>query len=275
MLFFKGIRWYNLLIVWVLNLLLWIKLSPYIRLDFFVLLVLTELFIMAGGNLENDLTDVRTDKINRKKNYYHRKDISFRKYYPYFFYLIGLITGLILGFKTGEPKMVLYFSGIIILLVNYNFVLKKTPVFGNVLIAFLITLTIINFIVFFSLPKPVVIKLILMSLLAFWANLNRELLKDLSDRRGDRLSGYMTLGVISPSLTLQIAFVNHILLFLLIMFSFFQIKYSLLSFITWVLIMVMSIYMFRFYFNADRWKKLIDFYKLMMIGGIFLYFFSL
>ncbi|GEM_PF-5733484 len=251
------------------------KLNPYIRLDLFVLLVLTELFIMAGGNLENDLTDVRTDKINRKKNYYHRNNISFRKFYPYFFYLIGLITGLILGFKTGQPKMVLYFSGIIILLVNYNFVLKKTPVFGNVLIAFLTALIILNFIVFFRLPKPIVIQLVLMSLLAFWSNLNRELLKDLLDRRGDRLSGYMTLGVISPSLTFQITFVNHVLLFLLIIFSFFQIKHSLLSVITWVLIMVMSIYMFRFYFKADRWKKLIDFYKLLMIEGIFLYFFSL
>ena len=125
MLFFKGIRWYNLLIVLVLNLLLWMKLKAYITSDAFILLMATELFIMAGGNLENDLKDIHTDRINRKKNYYHREKITFRKFFPYFFYLAGLVTGFILSYKTGEPKMILYFLGIVILLINYNHVLSS------------------------------------------------------------------------------------------------------------------------------------------------------
>jgi len=210
--FFQGVRWINLLLIALYYIVARYVFFFSVPLDQYLELAGATLLIAAGGNLENDLRDVLVDKANRKPNFFQSGINRKKAFLPYLLYVAGWVLGSRLGWQTGKPWAFFYFASVIILLVNYNIALKKMPLIGNFVVSFLTALSVFQPAFFFDLPAPAARRLVFLVVLVFLANLNREIIKDITDRKGDRLAGFQTLGVISVRTALQTAFAGNLLL---------------------------------------------------------------
>jgi 4-hydroxybenzoate polyprenyltransferase len=176
-------------------------------------LLMAVLFIEAGGNTENDMQDTETDLVNGKTNFYSGNPKAWHKFLPYLMYGAGLVWAAIflrtIRFPAGYMA---YFISVVILLMNYNYSLKKMPLIGNVIISVLSVLLLFNLLIFFDLPETSQKTVLWLSGILFFTSLNREMVKDIADRKGDRLSGYQTLGVVSVKRALQFIFIQSIII---------------------------------------------------------------
>ena len=216
----RSVRWLNLVLVALLYVLLQHK-FPALRLcQGFDWLIATTLWITAAANLENDLTDIHTDRHNRKFNLYHHHEGVFIRLLPYLLYITGLISAWIFLRSAGFTGFwLMYFVAVEMLLIIYNRATKKTVLIGNVTISVLVMLLILQLFIFCPLPVTVQKPLLLLAFWAFFSNLNRELAKDFQDRKGDRMMQYQTLPIISPRKSIRLIVVNLVMLWL-VFFTF-------------------------------------------------------
>ncbi|MCK8482082.1 geranylgeranylglycerol-phosphate geranylgeranyltransferase [Psychroserpens algicola] len=207
------IRWKNLVMIIIAQVLIKYALfepyAPITVLDttHFILLVLTTLCIAAAGNIINDIYDVDTDLVNKPDQVVIGKQISESFAYILFFTLniIGVLLGLYLSHSIGESSFFSIFVIISILLYVYASYLKGTVLIGNLLISFLVAMSIIIVGVFDILPAAVpqirdtqIIFLQIAgvyALFAFLINLVREIIKDIQDVDGDYKAGMNTLPI--------------------------------------------------------------------------------
>jgi len=216
------IRWKNLLIVAATQVLTWyglilplmkhLNVTPAMGWDDIFLLVWATIFVTASGNIINNIFDVKTDSINNKKNPIG-KDIPLKRAKSLYWFttLHGFMLGEILAVRIGS-----YQSGFIFLFISgllwiYSSKLKRTPIFGNVLIAFL-TSSVLLILWFFEIMAqiPIIeyfpISKEAFSTIGFWVlgyaafaffiNLLREMVKDMEDEVGDRQASFNTLPVL-------------------------------------------------------------------------------
>ncbi len=174
----------------------------------FSLLVLTTLCIAAAGNIINDIYDVETDSINKPNKVIIGKQVSENLAYNLFFALniIGVILGLYLSHHVGKSSFFAIFVIISIALYVYASYLKGTVLFGNILISFLVAMSIIIVGIFELLPSTIpqnrATQLTFFDIIfdyaifAFLINLIRELIKDIQDVDGDYKSGMNTLPIV-------------------------------------------------------------------------------
>ncbi len=161
----------------------------------FCLLLISTLFIAAGGYMINDADDAAIDSINKVKETGQELQ-SALKFYGTMLLLAGVITGFCISFF-GNLKTVWgiqLFSAII--LFNYSAHVKKIPGLASLAVSILTVLTIL--IVYTSdraaMQVEEVKKLILgYSLFAFLLSMARETIKDLQDIKGDEQAGRRTL----------------------------------------------------------------------------------
>lgn len=264
----QGIRIKNLLLLLLYHIIIYYKFFSQVNTTGFALLTLTVLLIAAAGNLENDLHDIFIDRYNRKKNYYHKPGRRIKKYLPYVFYVAGLISAAIFVSRLDMPGYMFYFIAIVVLLINYNTVLKKTPFIGNFVVSFLTALVVIQPVFFFPADIGVVKLLILIASLVFFINLNREIIKDIIDRKGDSLAGFQTLGVISVKTALQTVFFINVLIVILMAWLIFSLQnpwakiyYTVLG-IYLIYIMVHTARIRKFMWQIKKW------YKWSILAGI-------
>lgn len=210
----KGIRWPNLLMVFILYTFIYIR-FPSLGMGHEIWwLMLSAVLIMAGANLENDWFDRDTDAHNRKFNLYlSRRHCS--RIFPYMLYAAGLGAGLRFILLRGySPYCISCVVAVIILLMLYNRSIKKMPLIGNVIISSLMVLLVMSVVIFYPTPAGTQKKLLFIALWLFLINLNREIIKDFQDRKGDRKSQYQTLPVLSPRLGFQMLYANILLAWL-------------------------------------------------------------
>jgi 4-hydroxybenzoate polyprenyltransferase len=174
----------------------------------FVLLVITTLCIAAAGNIINDIYDVETDTINKPNKVIIGKHVSENLAYNLFFGLniIGVILGFYLSHSVGRSSFFAIFVIISIALYVYASYLKGTVLFGNILISFLVAMSIIIVGVFDLLPAMIpqnrdtqltFFDIIFdYAIFAFLINLVRELVKDIQDVDGDYKAGMNTLPIV-------------------------------------------------------------------------------
>ncbi|MFT4659827.1 MAG: 4-hydroxybenzoate polyprenyltransferase [Patiriisocius sp.] len=187
----------------------------------FFLLVISIILLAAGGNIINDLKDVESDKINKPGKNKIPDNISFKR--GNFLYYLMTSAGLIIGFISS------YLGDIPILFTTHIFIglslwvysnkLNHIPLVGNALIAALLALlpwivfifdfpsiilaqqiphntfslyegNIINFQTYFSLISILVLAY---SLFVYLQNIAREIIKDVVDLEGDKLTEYRTI----------------------------------------------------------------------------------
>lgn len=163
--------------------------SPYPPVWRVLLAALCVSLITAAGNTLNDICDIEIDRINKPKRPLPSGHISpeHAKIYMYVLFVLGNITALLLGWWN------LFISLFLVtpLLYWYAFRLRNIPLAGNVMVAFLSSMTFIFAAVTFGKLSVVYVP----ALYCFMISLIREIVKDLEDLKGDGANNSNTLPV--------------------------------------------------------------------------------
>ncbi|HTG65226.1 MAG TPA: geranylgeranylglycerol-phosphate geranylgeranyltransferase [Flavobacterium sp.] len=174
----------------------------------YALLVLSTVLIAAGGYVINDILDQQTDSENKPDKVIVGKTISETKAYN--IYAVLNIIGVAIGFYLSNVIMRPNFAAIFVLtaatLYIYATSLKRMLLLGNIVVALLLSLSVIIIGVFDLFPATDAANQKVMATLfsilldyaifAFMINLLREIVKDLEDLDGDSKQGMSTLAIV-------------------------------------------------------------------------------
>lgn len=171
------------------------------------LLVLSTVLIAAGGYVINDIFDQETDRINKADKVIVGKSISEAKAYNLYAFLN--ISGVAIGFYLSNVIMRPNFAALFVLIAATLYIyatsLKQMLLLGNIIVALLLSLSVIFIGIFDIFPatdatnQKVMASLfsILLdyAIFAFIINFLREIVKDLEDLEGDKKQGMNTLAI--------------------------------------------------------------------------------
>lgn len=223
------------------------------------------ILIAAAGYIINDYYDIKIDLINKPDRVVIGKTIT-RRYAILFHTVIsflGVAAGLLINWKVGALNFVCAF-----LLWLYSNNLKRLPLIGNVVVAFLTGLSIFMLVFLYNQYLPFVM---VYSLFAFFMTLIREVVKDMEDMKGDTTFGCKTLPIVwgirkTKSFVYAIVVIFSILVLWL---DYRELKISWIYFIP-MLFLPMSVLVFRL-IKADTKKEfyqLSQLCKIIMLLGI-------
>lgn len=299
--FFKLVRLPNLIIVGITQYLIYRFLLGnifnqydiesslnYSELSIFIFITLC---ITAGGYIINDIFDLATDLINKPLTRILNLKISTG--IGWYFYFFSTILGAILAFYLAqirqEPVLWFLYPIAIFLLYAYSKWLKGTPLMGNILVSiFCAAVPGIFFLTewtgFKTLEQiqPEVsyrLKTILFSyaVFAFFTNFLREIVKDLQDEKGDRLSKLNTTVVFfgkknTKIIGILVALLSSvIIIYCFLLPLFFKTPY--LFNIQLLLIQLPLFICIKQIYQADKedeFKKVGLWIKIIMINGLIL-----
>ncbi|MQP52826.1 MULTISPECIES: geranylgeranylglycerol-phosphate geranylgeranyltransferase [unclassified Flavobacterium] len=211
--YLKLIRYQNLLMLAFMQLvfryLFLTKSYIYLALtDFnYALLIISTICIAAGGYVINNIMDQDTDEIAKPQNRVVGVSISETVAYNWYIGLtiIGVGIGFYLSNVIYKPTFASMFILVATLLYVYATNLKQIPVLGNIIVAFLLSISIVIIALFDVFPATdsenkirmgeVFGILIDYAIFAFIINLIREIIKDLEDLDGDYQTGINTLPI--------------------------------------------------------------------------------
>jgi 4-hydroxybenzoate polyprenyltransferase len=290
--FLKLVRWKNLLLIALVQLLIKYALFPSFQAttalnDFqFTILLLATLFIAVAGNIINDIYDIETDLVNKPNRIIVDKHISEKAAFNLFiiFNIIGVGLGFYLANDINRSGFATLFVITSALLYVYSTYLKYLILIGNIVISILIVLSILIVGFFDLIPnlspsnKDVHIGifqiLLVYSAFAFVLNLIREVVKDIEDINGDYKAEMKTLPiVIGRERTTIIAFALSLLpifgIIYIIVDSLY--KYELVMAYLLLFVVAPTIYTSIKLYAAEKEK---DYYhisqllKLIMLSGV-------
>ncbi len=156
-----------------------------------LLLVAVVALITAGGNVINDIYDLSIDRINRPDRPLPSGEISVSgaRIYTVFLFLAGIAASVF----TNVYCLAFAVANCLIL-IAYAVLLKKTPFFGNVAVAYLTASVFLFGGAFAGIDG--LVQNIPVAGITFLATIARELLKDAEDVDGDAAGGARTLPMI-------------------------------------------------------------------------------
>lgn len=246
--YLKLIRYQNLLMLAFMQLLFrygFLKLQniPLVLAHWqYALLVLSTVLIAAAGYVINNIFDQETDLINKPADVVVGKSIS--ETAAYNIYVALNISGVAIGFYLSNVIMRPGFATIFILvaasLYFYATTLKQIMILGNIIVALLLSFSVIIIGVFDIFPATDAENRAQMAsmfsilfdyaVFAFMINFMREIVKDIEDVNGDYNQGMNTLPIaIGASRTAKIVFALSIVpvVFLLIYINNYFVAYNL------------------------------------------------
>ncbi|MBN9285915.1 MULTISPECIES: geranylgeranylglycerol-phosphate geranylgeranyltransferase [unclassified Flavobacterium] len=213
--FLKLIRYQNLIMIALMQLLFrygFLKQQSGIALalsDFqYLLLVLATVCIAAGGFVINNIMDQETDSISKPDAVVVGRSIS--ETMAYNIYIAVTVLGVGIGFYLsnviGKASFSTLFIVIAATLYLYATSLKQSLLIGNIIVALLLSVSVIIIGVFDLYPAindgnqaqmSVLFQILLdYALFAFIFNFIREIVKDLEDMDGDYNAGMSTLPIV-------------------------------------------------------------------------------
>lgn len=288
--YLKLIRYQNLLMLALMQLIFrygFLKLEniPLALADWqYLLLVLATVLLAAGGYVINNIFDQATDHDNKPDNVIVGRSISEANAYN--IYVALNITGVGIGFYLSnvieKPGFASIFIMIAAALYFYATSLKQMVLIGNIIVAALLSCSVIIIGIFDLFPvitpenQPMMANLFSILLdfavFAFMINFIREIVKDLEDVNGDYNQGMSTLPIVlGISRTAKITFG----------LSFIPILVILVYINTYLIpLLYATIYMFLFvlgplfYFMIKIWtaKKQKEFHSLSLLLKWILFF---
>lgn len=219
------IRWTNLLIIFLTQLLAWwcviLPMARYsnepllLHTGNFLLLAMSTVFIAAAGYIINDYFDIKIDAINRPEKVVLEKRIPRRMAILSHTALniLALFMAGIVAKQAGHYEWLLVQLSCTILLWFYSTHFKRRFMTGNVVVALLTALTIITLIIYepamhryislpsfgetslsYLRPNPVWV-LGIYAYFAFVLTWMREIVKDMEDFKGDAEEGCITMPI--------------------------------------------------------------------------------
>jgi 4-hydroxybenzoate polyprenyltransferase len=302
MAYLKIIRPLNLLIILLTQVLFrffvvetYFKLSPVnsgLNYAELLILLLSTLFIAAGGYVINDLFDSKTDKVNKPESVIAGVIISRKalKFYYAVLTLAGMVLGIILSLRVEFFSLGLIFPAVAIMLWLYSSEYQKTVLLGNLMIAFMSGLVIIILWLFefFALrAQPLLYAEAAQTLsnlgiiagayavFAFLMTLIREILKDIEDMEGDGMSKYGTLPLVSgiPAAKKITYTITILTIGLLALFQFLLFRTGLPMVFWYLMVAVQPLLMFLLYYTIqakvrEDFRFVSNISKIIMVAGI-------
>lgn len=174
----------------------------------YALLVLSTVLIAGAGYVINNIMDQHTDWNNKPQDVIVGKSISETSAYNIYITLncTGVAIGFYLSNSIDKPNLAALFVIIAATLYIYANSLKQIAIIGNIIVALLLSISVIIIGIFDLYPvitienKPLLgsIFSILLdyAIFAFMLNFIREIVKDLEDINGDYNQGMRTLPII-------------------------------------------------------------------------------
>ena len=231
-----------------------------------ILVSLSAALTAAAGNIINDVYDIETDKVSHPNRILAQGLLS--KTEAVFLYNIFNTFAIIIAACISIVLIIIVLLSIVLLFV-YSYYLKKLPLVGNIVIAFLTGLAFIYG--GFAVDNPY--GAIVPAVFAFLINLIREVVKDIQDIEGDLKLNFKTFPIefgIEKSKRLILFFT-----ILLIGFTFYpfvtqlyKIEYFLIVmiFINPLLVWALKILLDKK--NENKYKTVSNILKLNMVLGL-------
>lgn len=237
--------------------------------------------VTASGYVINDLFDIETDKINKPEKQILGKDITISQSKK--IYIALLLVGLFIGAIFQWASQIMDFLPIIFIsqltLFIYAKYLKRSLIWGNLLVAFMTALPYLIFAYIFDVKDKFFIVLLLLALFAFLLNFIREIAKDWEDIAGDKVIQARTIpimfGVKNTQLSIKLLFVVSLTVHVVAPFLLFQ-KYikelDQIFILIWPIyaVALMHLYFFWSAWQKENWspKKMSRYLKMMMLVGV-------
>ena len=237
-----------------------------------LLVAIAESLTFSAGNIINDIFDIETDKLNRPERVLPKGEIN--KQTAFIVYILFVLLSGFISFyvNTAVFKIII---GTNIILFLYSFVLKRTILLSNVIVAsvvgsaFILGASAVDNIKAGYIPF----------LFALLINFGREIVKDMQDIKGDTAQGMKSFpsvfGFKSSKLVILLSS------FLLIIFTFYPYVFNLygLTYFLFILIIVDSFLIFIIYKlfkndSVENLKKISLYLKLNMVFGLVAIYFG-
>ncbi|MEM5872436.1 MAG: UbiA family prenyltransferase [Candidatus Aenigmatarchaeota archaeon] len=156
-----------------------------------ILIACLAVFLISGGGMViNDYFDYTADKVNKPKRALPSGKISRKNalIYSLFLFLIGNILCLLLNF---QMFLIALFNTL--LLIAYSWKIKKIILLGNFVVSWL---TASIFLFTNLLLEKITPTILILFLMAFSANIGREITKTIEDMEGDKKIKAKTLAIV-------------------------------------------------------------------------------
>lgn len=219
----------------------------------YLLLIFSTVSIAAGGYIINNIFDVESDTENKPQNVVVGKTISETKAYNLYigFTVIGVVIGFYLSNVIDKPGFAALFIIIAATLYQYAANWKQSLLIGNVIVALLVSVSILIIGIFDLYPitntnnrglLAIVFQILIdFAVFAFMINFIREIVKDLEDTAGDDNQGMRTLPIVlGIAKTSKIVFILSFIPVLAILFYIYNNLFQLVFATLYLLIFVVG-----------------------------------
>lgn len=260
----------------------------------FILLVISLLFIVAGGYVINDYFDVEIDKINKPDKLIVSR--VFSENVTKFFYIIltflGLLSGLLSSIMISNSKFYLLFAILFLLvcmLYSYSAYYKKKLIVGNLIVSVSVAFAVFlpwlfeilylsnNTLILYAVGDTLMLTLpyvLIYTIFAFFMTMMREIIKDAEDFKGDLVTHCRTIPIVLgiKKMNIILGFIAFLLCAVILYYQmvlYYQHSYFALSimFIIWISLPISIIQLFNRKVDIDYHNYSV-FLKIIMLLGV-------
>ncbi len=254
----------------------------------FILLSISTTLVAAGGNIINDIYDQSIDQINKPNKSIVGRYITERQAFQLYFLtiFIGFLLSSYLAYAHQEYPLLLLYPASVFLLWLYSYALKCRLLIGNIVVSLFIAF--VTLLVWIAERKSILqLKEIDMtayeniisffvgfSILAFFSNFIRELIKDMEDVEGDASAGCRTLPIvvgISKSQKITMIIIAFFLAIFLIIIALYQSITPMKAVLSMSIVVGFSYIFIKLSgreLSKEEFSSLSDFAKWMMITAL-------
>ncbi len=252
----------------------------------FSILILSTVLIALAGYIINDINDIKADKVNKPKKVFVGKSISKQRADNLFliFNFIGLLLGYYLSYSLDKISFFSIFIIASLLSYLYSIKLKKMIFLKNLIVSFLVFLSIFIVGLYDIVPGTsaynnqsqfdvfnLVFKL---AVFAFLLTLLREIVKDIEDMKGDKIIGIRSLPIVLSidKVKIIIYVISLITLVSIDYFAFtlFKVNYFASLYLLTIVSIPLLYFMVKIYKSKTKFEfnKLSNLLKIIMLLGI-------
>jgi geranylgeranylglycerol-phosphate geranylgeranyltransferase len=223
-------------------------------------------FSAAAGNVINDIYDVEIDRINRPNRPLPGLLITLKQAWILYAFLFA--SSILLSYLL-IPHVSIFVLLTNILLILYSLSLKKLPLIGNIVVAFLTGFAFI----FGGLVVWNVRTAVIPATFAFLINLIREVIKDMEDKEGDKLAEARTFPILYSDRTvkgfvLMVSTVLFVFTFVPFVYHIYSIDFFLIMMIVVNPILFYSVKLMYLDSSKKNLAKISSLLKLNIIIGL-------